>query len=210
MFLLTLLSRLPQPLLDSLLNLSFEALVTTPSGREIGKALIDRLINKYSGAEFSVCSNAVYCCRGLLTATVWQIDAIGDVLRSRCPSFFSNDDMILHKGLEYLRRTWPPASSQERSEMLHESLRLLCKVSASITPALLESIARDYLLMRFHSGVIQLALCRVRDIDPAGQGLLYYDDGMPLHVGILSFGDLGFDLPIFLSRTLESRFTRNE
>ncbi|KAJ3091850.1 hypothetical protein HK102_013147 [Quaeritorhiza haematococci] len=167
-------------------DLTYETLVTTQKGREVGKKMITSLVDKQIDEQLNV-------------------DLISDLLRSRCPSFCSANDVFLYKvmdpepclhydpdpsvasgitkrfnniqGMETLQKAKMVQSPQERDALLRESLRLFGKVVEQLHFNKLEEICENYKNLRYHTGGIDLVLLYAATHDPAGYGLIYWKEG---------------------------------
>ncbi|KAF8328804.1 Non-repetitive/WGA-negative nucleoporin C-terminal-domain-containing protein [Cantharellus anzutake] len=153
------------PLQQKLYSMTWEDLLTTKEGRDVGKGLVTALINQQIGQQIS-------------------IDTISDVLQSRCPNFCSTDDVMTYKAVEALRRAKEAPSAGETAESLRESLRLFLKSTRNLHPSNLAEICADYQQMRFPEGgefwgerTVQLPLKCANDWDIDRSGIQYWAGG---------------------------------
>jgi nuclear pore complex protein Nup155 len=145
---------------SELFSTTLEDLITTSKGREFARETLSILVNKYI-------KNGV------------NIDAMTDLLRERCPTFFGAEDVLFHKGSELIQRAQSSYFPQERDELLKESLQLLLKVAGRIPSNKLHTICRTYKAAGFFMGALELSLIRAKEGDPSGIAVAYYNDGSP-------------------------------
>ncbi|KAH8915057.1 nucleoporin-domain-containing protein [Atractiella rhizophila] len=143
-----------------LMSLTYQTLLTTESGREIARSLVNVIINQQIGQQQS-------------------IDAISDILQHRCGSFCSAEDVLLYKALESLRRASTLHVPSERNSTLHEALRLLLKATKHLSHEKLLEICNHFNSLHFPSGAIDLALACARQWDSENKGLAFWQQGMP-------------------------------
>lgn len=141
-------------------ELTYENLVISDNGREIAKLLINLLINKQVDNNFSV-------------------DTISEMLRQKCPTFCSPDDVTLYKGVEHLQRSSHIGSLREREDHLAESLRLFSKVADNLEYSKLEEIVASYKSLKFRTGIINLVLLVAKNLDPSNLALIFIKSGQP-------------------------------
>lgn len=137
-----------------LLSLTYENLITLESGRGIVRALITSIVNKDIRDQ-----------RELQQTT--------EELRKRCPSFFSSDDVLLHKATECLERARRLPTPLERERELIQSLKYFKKVASIITIDKLSDIVTKYmdLSLMFHASAVDLALECARRADERYDGV---------------------------------------
>ena len=120
-------------------NFTFEALVSTPKGRDIGKLLMTTLINQQIKKEVDV---------EVITATLQQ----------RCPSICQANDVVYYKGMELVQNAKQVMSLKEQQAILSESLRLFLTIMKHIHFDKIIAIAEHYKSLRFFTGVVDLVL----------------------------------------------------
>lgn len=150
--------RLPTLNQAELRELTYENLVVSDNGREIAKLLIDTLINKQVGNNFSV-------------------DTISEMLRQKCSTFCSPDDVTLYKGVEHLQLASHVASQMEKNDHLVESLRLFSIITESLEFSKLEEIVASYKTLKYRAGIVNLVLLVAKKSDPSNLGLIYVKSG---------------------------------
>lgn len=74
--------------------------MSTKSGRDIGRVVVNALVEKQISNKM-------------------EVSSISRLLRLKCPSFCSMDDVSLYKGMELMRL----APMNDKSGMLNESLQ---------------------------------------------------------------------------------------
>lgn len=153
-----------QPELQSqLANLTFAELIITRQGRDIGRSLVEVVINMQISSQ----SN---------------IDVVADVLQERCGSFCNSDDVRLYKAMECIRRAKEAEKNLDaigKAEALRESLRLLNRATSNLPLNKLESICEDYRSLQFYHGAVELPLKCASSWDRTGIAKRYRDEGLP-------------------------------
>lgn len=140
---------------------TYEQLFCTQQGKELAKELVKAIVERNIRAGSNV-------------------DTVTDALRRRCGSFCSADDCVIFKAQEQLKRASDTGASSETSRnLLNESLRLLQKVSGSLTMDQLRYVTEQYTSMEFFAGAVQLALSMAQEQDPANRALAWINEGMP-------------------------------
>lgn len=99
------------------------------------------------------------------------IKSLCESLRSRCSSFFSEEDVFLQEGLEYLERARLCRTLTERAENVVEALAALKKASKVIPVANLHSIFDQLDRIGFPDSSIILGLHYIQVMDPENIGL---------------------------------------
>lgn len=148
---------------EGLLNLTFAELTTTRKGRDIGRALVEAIIDLQISSQAS-------------------IDVVADVLQERCGGFCNADDVRLYKALECVRKAWEANKANNpvgKTESLRESLRLLNRATTHLPIEKLESICSDYRELQFYHGAIELPLNCASTWDRNHISHQYRVDGMP-------------------------------
>ncbi|KAK4510664.1 uncharacterized protein ATC70_005096 [Mucor velutinosus] len=139
-------------------NLDISAILTTTEGRELTRELVIAAITKY-GSSYS---------QG-------GFDFVSKHLERFCSSFFGPNDISFFKGIEYLRRAMHEETDVERVKSLQNSLYSFKDAAACISDAKLGSICLIYIECSFHTGVLELALERAKQIDPQNKGLAAFE-----------------------------------
>ncbi|KAG8885546.1 hypothetical protein FRB98_001774 [Tulasnella sp. 332] len=145
---------------QALSQLTYEDFLTTKSGRETARSLVNGVINQQISQQVSV-------------------DAISEILQARCSSFCSADDVMLYKAQEQVRKAKELHPGRERASALEESLRLFEKGAKNMTISRLQRICRDYQELSFSYGFVSLPLKCAQVLDVDGLGEAYFDDGCP-------------------------------
>ncbi|KAH6585687.1 hypothetical protein BASA50_001021 [Batrachochytrium salamandrivorans] len=125
---------------------TFEALVSTVKGRDVGKMLMASLVNKQIEKEIGV---------ELITAT----------LQSRCPSICQTNEVVFYKGMEYIQKAKQSTSRNEQLSILGDALNLFLTVVKHIHFEKLRTIIENFKSLFFFSGVIDLALAYAAEQD---------------------------------------------
>ncbi|KAK9246709.1 Nup133 N terminal like-domain-containing protein [Lipomyces tetrasporus] len=143
-------------------KLTFQDLFTTSEGTELAKDLVAAIVNQSITAGGSV-------------------DSVVDILRKRCGSFCSTDDVILFKAIEYLHKakSVAPTDPDMKLQFLRESVRLLEKTAGTIPFEDLQGAVKELLSLDFHPGAIEVVLKAAKEADRGNLALGYVSDGLP-------------------------------
>lgn len=123
-------------------TMTYERLFCDEKGKLLAKELVKAIVNRN-------------------IATGSSVDAVTDALRRRCGSFCSADDCVIFKAQEQLKRASDSSSSSETSRnLLNESLKLLERVSGSLSMEQLQWAVEQYILQDFFAGKVpKMCLC---------------------------------------------------
>jgi nuclear pore complex protein Nup155 len=99
------------------------------------------------------------------------------MLRQKCPTFCSPNDVTLYKGIEHLQRSNHVTSGLEKTEHLAESLRLFSNVADKLDFSKLEEIVASYKSLKYRTGVVNLVLLVAKKSDPANLALIFLGVG---------------------------------
>ncbi|KAL2917260.1 hypothetical protein HK105_203325 [Polyrhizophydium stewartii] len=125
---------------------TFDALVSTAKGRDVGKMLMASLVNKQLEKGLSV-------------------QAITSMLQDRCPTICQDNDVVFYKGMEMIQSAKTMANRDEQLGLLNESLRQFLSVTKHIHFEKLRTIIENYKSLQFFAGVVDLALKYASDQD---------------------------------------------
>ncbi|KAK9481221.1 Nup133 N terminal like-domain-containing protein [Lipomyces japonicus] len=155
-------SLLPAEVQGRLLKLTYQELFTASEGTELAKELVSAIVNQSIAAGGSV-------------------DNVAEVLRQRCGSFCSADDVVLFKAIEYLRKAKLVASTDPDLKLQYsrESVRLLDKAASTISFEDLNDAVHELLVLEFHPGVVETVLRAAAEADRGNQALAFFADGRP-------------------------------
>ncbi|UZJ54344.1 hypothetical protein CBS101457_003664 [Exobasidium rhododendri] len=173
---------------SQLSTLTFANLVTTKTGRNVGRSLVEAVI------ELQISSQQ-------------NVEVVADVLQERCGSFCNSDDVRLYKALECIRRAKEAGKMRDehgKVEALKESLRLLNRATGNLPLEKLEGICRDYRELKFIHGAIELPLQCVANWDKEKAAESYRIQGMPENDPRRSVYDLSLKCYGLVLDTLES------
>jgi nuclear pore complex protein Nup155 len=101
------------------------------------------------------------------------------MLRQKCPTFCSPNDVTLYKGIEHLQRSNNVGSQREKEEHLDESLRLFSNVAEKLEFPKIEEIVASYKSLKYRTGIINLVLLVAKKLDPANLALIFLKNGKP-------------------------------
>ncbi|KAK9237030.1 Nup133 N terminal like-domain-containing protein [Lipomyces kononenkoae] len=143
-------------------KLTFHDLFTKNEGTELAKDFVAAIVNQSIDAGGSV-------------------DSVVDILRKRCGSFCSADDVILFKAREYLHKAKSVAATDPdlKLQYLRESVRLLEKTAGTILFDDLQGAVRELLSLEFHPGAVEVVLKAAVEADRGNLSVGYFADGMP-------------------------------
>ncbi|KAL1918592.1 uncharacterized protein VTP21DRAFT_2614 [Calcarisporiella thermophila] len=144
---------------SELAGLTYESVLTTQKGRELCRDLVTAVIKKQASQQ------------------QLNMDSLSEVLRKRCGTFCSADDVIYYMAIEQLRKARDTADYHERQQLLTESLNLFCRVARFLQPLKLQEICNEYTELGFLTGAVELALACAHDMDPAGVAVAWLEEG---------------------------------
>ncbi|KAJ3416105.1 hypothetical protein HDV05_003074 [Chytridiales sp. JEL 0842] len=148
---------LPERLVKYMMEESFESLVTSTIGRDIGKELFANIVKmKINEGVGTIC----------------------DVTQQKCPSFCAMDDVVLFKGMEIVSKV-PGESPQTADQLLAESYDLFTTILHYITIEKVHEVCESYRRVNDHLHAIMLCLAYAQSEDSSNLGLSYYLDGSP-------------------------------
>jgi nuclear pore complex protein Nup155 len=81
-----------------------------------------------------------------------------------------------------LRRAKEAAEGGERMALLMECLSLFERSAGSLSLENLRDAVDEFVMLKFHSGAVQLALAVAKYSDPTGAGIQYAAEGQPKDV----------------------------
>ncbi|KAI3622521.1 nucleoporin [Moniliophthora roreri] len=139
-------------------SLTFEDLITTQSGMNVSRALVNVIIDQQIGQQISV-------------------DTISEVLQNRCGSFCSTDDVMLYKAKENIRKAAETKNPTERQKWLAESLRLYTRGARILDLEKLREICGDFQLLKYAKGAVELPLTCAKVFDQDNVGFEYWQSG---------------------------------
>ncbi|KAG8531679.1 uncharacterized protein KY384_003311 [Bacidia gigantensis] len=142
-------------------TLTFEALFSTGTGRDLAKELVKAIVNR------NIASGS-------------NVETVAEALRRRCGSFCSADDVVIFKAQEQLKRSSEAGGDSELGRnLLNESLRLFTEVASSLSMEQLLWAVTSFTNMQFYAGAIQLALTVAHEKDRGNSALSWIEDGRP-------------------------------
>ena len=143
------------------LNLTYESLFTNESGFKVAKELVKAVVNR----NIAKGSN---------------VETVAEALRRRCGQFCSADDVVVFKAQELLKRASEAGGDSEYGRnLLNESLLLFQSIAGSLPWDYLESTVKQYTMLQFFAGAIELVLRVAHTHDPTGEAESFARDGMP-------------------------------
>lgn len=152
---------LPDDVRQQVRNLSYEALFSTTTGRDLAKELVKAIVNR----NIAKGSN---------------VEAVAEALRRRCGSFCSADDVKIFKAQELVKRASEAGSDTEFGRnLLNESLSLFKQVVSSLSMEQLQWAVQQYVSMQFYAGAIQLSLNVAQESDRGNRALMWIQEGRP-------------------------------
>lgn len=150
-------SFLPLETRNKLETLTFQQFFSTKLGNELARELVTCLVNRNISDGGSV-------------------DSVSLILQDRCVSFCSADDVIIYKGLEYLRKA-ESLDGIARQQKLSESLVLFQRAAGNIQYDMLNEALIEFVKLKFYPGAVELALTVAQQEDKSNQALGYFKDG---------------------------------
>ncbi|KAJ3105701.1 hypothetical protein HDU97_007678 [Phlyctochytrium planicorne] len=151
---------LPKPLQQLIVERSFEELITSQTGRDLGKIVFSNIVQ--SKIDEGI-----------------EISAICESTHQQCPSFCTVDDIVLYKGIECIKRSLQePSRSAEN--LLAESLRVKEICDLYVTAGNFYRIMLLYVsIVTVFPGAIKLVLSFAIANDPSNLAISFYNEGMP-------------------------------
>lgn len=150
---------LPDPLRDNLEKITFKAFFTTSQGSDLAHELITCLVSRNVSEGGSV-------------------DSISAILKDRCVSYCSADDVIIYKALECLHKA-ASLDIDSRIQKLSESLRLFQKAASSLHFDVLKDAVDSFVKLRFYPGAVELGLTVAQQEDRGNVAVGYLHDDKP-------------------------------
>jgi nuclear pore complex protein Nup155 len=154
-------SLLPEQSRAEFLKLTFEELFSTHKGHDLAKELVKAIVNR----NIAKGSN---------------VETVAEALRRRCGRFCSQEDVVIFKAQELLKRAAEAGSNAEFARnLLNESLKLFEKVADSLPADYLDSAVKQYTELQFFAGAITLVLKVAHELDKGNEALTWMADGRP-------------------------------
>ncbi|KAI9892179.1 MAG: hypothetical protein M1814_001638 [Vezdaea aestivalis] len=142
-------------------TLTFEALFSSPVGKDVAKDLVKAIVNR----NIAKGSN---------------VDTVAGALRRRCGSFCGANDVTIFKAQEQLIRASDAGPNSDHGRnLLNESLRLFKSVAGSLSMEHLQQAVEQYIGTSFFAGAISLCLLVAKGMDSANLALSWITDGRP-------------------------------
>ena len=152
---------LPEQSRPQFLTLTFEELFSTQKGHNLAKELVKAIVNR----NIAKGSN---------------VETVAEALRRRCGKFCSQEDVIIFKAQEQLKRAAEAGNNVDFARnLLNESLKLFERVANKLPADYLDSAVKQYIDMHFFAGAISLVLKVAHEIDRANEALSWMTDGNP-------------------------------
>ena len=152
---------LPEQSRPSFLALTFEELLSTQKGHNLAKELVKAIVNR----NIAKGSN---------------VETVAEALRRRCGRFCSQEDVIIFKAQEQLKRATEAGSNAEFARnLLNESLKLFERVADKLPIEYLESAVKQYTALEFFAGAITLILKVAYESDRGSEALTWMESGSP-------------------------------
>ncbi|KAG8219746.1 nucleoporin [Butyriboletus roseoflavus] len=165
--------------------MTYEELVTTQSGMNASRALVNIVIDQQIGQQISV-------------------DTISEVLQQRCGSFCSTDDVMLYKARENVRKAVESRNPAERQNWLGESLRLFTKGARTLEFEKIREVCDEYRELSYAKGAIELPLSCAQAVDPDNVGFEHWVSGCPSNDDRAKFFEKRTDCYQLVLRSLDS------
>ncbi|KAF2836043.1 putative non-repetitive nucleoporin [Patellaria atrata CBS 101060] len=142
-------------------EMTYENMFSGKEGKELTKELVKAIVNH------NIANGA-------------NIDTVTDALKRRCGSFCSEQDTIIFKAQEMLKKATeagPDSASGRRH--LNDSLKTFEHVAESLPYEILAQTVDNYIAMSFFAGAIRLTLEVAKQSDKAKKALSWVKDGSP-------------------------------
>ncbi|KAJ8324908.1 hypothetical protein O5D80_006438 [Batrachochytrium dendrobatidis] len=125
---------------------TFQSLVSSSKGRDIGKMLMTSLVNKQIEKDIGV---------DIITATLQQ----------RCPSICQTNEVMFFKGIECIQKAKQAVSRNEQLTIIGEALKLFMSVVKHIHFEKLRTVVESFKSLQYYTGVVDLALVYAAEQD---------------------------------------------
>lgn len=152
---------LPEKSRPEFLNVTFEELFSTQKGHSLAKELVKAIVNR----NIAKGSN---------------VETVAEALRRRCGRFCSQEDVVIFKAQEQLKRAAEAGVNGEFARnLLNESLKLFERVADKLPADYLSSAVKQYCEQQFFAGAISLVLKVAYEMDKGNEALSWMADGRP-------------------------------
>lgn len=137
--------------------LTFKEFFASQSGKDIARELITCLVNRN-------------------IADGGSVESVSSVLKDKCVSYCSSDDVSIYKALECLGKA-EFLEGLARQQKLTESLDSLQKAAAGIPFDTFKDVIADFVKLKFYPGAVELALTVAHEEDRGNLAMGYVNDG---------------------------------
>lgn len=103
------------------------------------------------------------------------VDTLCAVLHQRCPLLLAGDDIIRYGAMEALEQARTCPDAHQRRTLLARALDSFCRACSAISIDSLAEVAKQFMALAFHRGVVVLCLECARSLDPQGIALSVYN-----------------------------------
>ncbi len=142
-------------------DLTYEVLFSAHQGRDLAKLLVKAIVNR----NIAHGSN---------------ITTVAEGLQRRCGSFCTEDDVLIFKAQEQLKKASEVgANSDAGRKLLNGSLKLFMDVAHALPFENLQTAAEQFTSLGFYAGAISLVLQVAQQSDRGNRALSWFNDNKP-------------------------------
>lgn len=151
-------ARIAPDLVSVLSCTTFDQFVTEERGIQVSRLLSQFIISREIRHERSII-------------------ALCEAIKSRCPGYFGNLDILFYQGMESLHRACITKSERERGEMELESMRLFMDGAEYLTHEMFQEICQSYSALHYYYGIARVTFAVSSVIDPKDEAYSYMRNG---------------------------------
>ncbi|EGF98122.1 uncharacterized protein MELLADRAFT_118593 [Melampsora larici-populina 98AG31] len=149
--------RCPEETRKMMGEIDYRELIAGQNGRECTRSMVKSLINQQMVGK--------------------SVDGISEILKLRCGTFCSSDDVLLYKAIEALNRVKECQNPDDRRNFATDALILFKKGAKHMTIEVLENACEEFLKTGFLDGIVELCLSCAKVWDPLHEGVEYWRNG---------------------------------
>lgn len=150
-------SSCPEETQKMMSEINYRELIAGQNGRECTRSMVKSLINQQMVGK--------------------SVDGISEILKLRCGTFCSSDDVLLYKAIEALNRVKESQNPDDRRSFATDALILFKKGAKHMTIEVLENACEEFLKTGFLDGIVELCLSCAKVWDPLHEGVEYWRNG---------------------------------
>ncbi|EEB07656.1 nucleoporin Nup157/170 [Schizosaccharomyces japonicus yFS275] len=153
-------STIAPPTQEACMKLTFGKLFTSKEGRVVAKELVNTLVNRQLASGDS-------------------IDTVSQILRKKCGSFCSADDVLIYKAIELLWKARDALDADDRASLISNSFDLFKKAARVFSLDDLKDAVKEYKSLGAYDTAVKLILHLAATQDLKDIAFSYMADGQP-------------------------------